>query len=542
VFRAAPLDNVEGFNTAAANAYRSTLLGAPGFGFLTALNTQPYVDYEYYGVNAEATLNTAIGALTVIPAYRKTKGSSAFVGPAFNTALNVEDDDQTSLEARLAGSLGKLDYLVGGFYFKEESFSNSEYNQEFVLPIQRYTHDSWATFGQLTAHVADRWRLIGGVRYTHDKKSMDGIINNFITFCGGLPPNNITPPASFATCAAPSALPRYPNFLNVPDTVAWLTTSGWISPSTTITATPQVFPLLNGLGTILKTYAPVVATREFSRTTYKASSEFDLTDSNLLYLTFETGYRAGGLQLAEGRPNYGPEFLDAFTLGSKNRFFDDRLQVNVEGFYWKYRDQQITYFTVDPNGTLLNSNENAGRVTIKGADVDAIVMPTQSTTLSARVQYLDAKYNELHLYTAAPRDNFNCPFTLRGDLAGGQPVKDFDCSGKQAVFAPEWTVNLGVEQSVAIGGFDLIGSVASAWRDEQNGGFEFLDFERIPSYWTTDVNLTLRPRDGGWSVGAYALNVEGERRIAFPQLAPTGQAVATFTAPRTYGVRFGMDF
>lgn len=562
-FTASPFDLYEGMNTAAANAYRNTLLGAPGFGFLQSMNAQPFIDMEYWGVNGELNATTGIGKLTVITAYRADKGSVAFNGPGFNTAVNIVNDNQTSVEARLAGRVGPLDYIVGGFFLNDNSFASNEFNQEFVLPIQRYNHNtkSWAGFGQLTYNVTDRFRLLGGLRHTQDTKKMDGIINNFITFCGGLPPANLTPPASFPNgCAAPNALPRYPNFLSTGDTINWLVANGWISATATDQANPQVFPLLNGRGTILKTYSPVVATRKFNRWTWKASAEFDVSPQNLLYATYETGYRAGGMQLAEGHPTYEPEYLDSFTVGSKNRFFDNKVQLNLEGFWWKYRDQQITYFTVDSSGTLINSNENAGRVDIKGVDADLIVKPTRNTTLSAKVQYLDSNYKDLHLYTAAPRDNIGCPFTLMtyGSnprypasttnpagtqvLAGGAPVKDFNCSGHQGVFAPKWTVNLGAEQVVPVGNLELVGRVDTAWRDAQWGGFEFLAFERIPAYWTTDASLTLRAAKGGWSLSAYVLNIEDKRRYLFPQQSPIGMAVTTLSAPRTWGVRFGADF
>ena len=52
-FTAAPLGQFDGFGTAAANAYRTTQLGAPGFGFLSALNTPIYIDNAFWGVNAE---------------------------------------------------------------------------------------------------------------------------------------------------------------------------------------------------------------------------------------------------------------------------------------------------------------------------------------------------------------------------------------------------------------------------------------------------------------------------------------------------------
>ena len=544
-FAASPLDQFEGMGTAAANAYRSTLLGAPGFGFLTPMNTKPYLDMDYWGINAEINADLGFAELTVVPAYRKSKGSVAFNGPAFNTAVNVTDDKQTSFEARLAGKAGSVDYITGVYYLKDDSFANNVFNQEFVLPIQSYNQKttSKAVFGQLTFNASDSLRFLAGARYTRDSKDMDGIINNFITFCGGLPPGNAVPPASFGVgCQVPGALPRYPNFLNTAGTIAWLASNGWIPGNATDAPNVQVFPILTGKGMILKTYNPVVAVRNFSRATYKGSVEFDVTPDSLLYATYETGYRAGGMQLAEGRPTYEPEFLDSFTVGSKNRFLDNRLQVNVELFNWKYKDQQITYFTVDTSGTLINSNENAGRVDIKGIDVDVVAKLGSRTTLGAQVQFLDAKYKDLHLYTAAPRDNINCPFTLTGRFAGGAPVKDFNCSGQDGLYAPKMTFNLGLEHVVDVGNLELAGRVDTAWRDSQNGGFEFSAFQRIKSQSTTDLNLTLRHPEKGWSVGAYVLNLEDKRRMMFPQIAPTGQAVANYSAPRTYGLRVSAKF
>ncbi|MDE2435565.1 MAG: TonB-dependent receptor [Sphingomonadales bacterium] len=545
------LDSSEGLGTATANAFRTTNLGAPGFGFLAPMNTTPYIRYTYWGVNAELNAETGIGKLTVIPAYRESDGSSSFSGPAFNTAYAKENDKQFSLETRLSGKTGMVDYVVGGFYFNEKVKNVGEYNQEFVLPIQSYDHktESWAAFGQLTAHLGDKFRLIGGARYTHDNKSIDGIINNFITFCGGIPP--VTPPASFGVgtlpggCANPGALPRYPNFTTTTDTVAWLIANGWIASGSTDAAHPQVYPLLSGAGVILKTYNPVVASGTYSRVTWKASAEYDVGPQNLLYATVETGYRAGGFQLAEGRPSYKPEYITAYSVGSKNRFLNNKVQLNLEAFLWKYRDQQITYFTVDSSGTLINSNENAGRLTIKGVDADLIVKPTRTTTLNAKVQYLDSQYDNLHLTTAPPRNNIACPMTLTGQLLsdGVTPIMDFNCSGKPGLFSPKWTVNLGAEQVVPVSGaMELVGSVNTSWRDAQWGGFEYLAFEHIPAYWTTDLNLALRSSNGGWSIGAFVYNLEDKRRIARPQSSPIGLAMANYTAPRTYGLRLSAEF
>lgn len=544
-FVSSGLAQSEGFNSEASRAWISTQLGGPGLDFRRPMQSDPSQDITYWGVNAEFNLQTGIGKLTVIPAYRKTRERSEFYGPAFNTGNVREDTKQSSLEARLAGKAGMFDYVVGGFYFNETIDANNIYNQEFVLPIQTYTAktESLAAFGQLTAHVSDRVRLVGGARYTHDKKTVNGLINNIIAVC-----NESAPPFCIGQ------MPHLPNFFNADDAIGWLGSNGFINtnvaispPSNTTKSGQIIYPIVNGAnGIILKTYNNINDTDTFSRVTWKASAEFDVTPTSLVYATVESGYRAGGIQMVDSplKEKYKPEFITAYTIGSKNRFLNNKLQVNLEGFIWKYRDQQITYFTVDSNGTLISSNENAGRSTIKGFDVDVIVKPASGTTLGAKVQYLDSKYEELTLTSAIPFDNFNCPVSgSAGTTSNGSPIISYDCSGKQLLYSPKWTVNLSAEQVVPLGNdLELVANVDTAWRDSQWAAFEFLDFERVPAYWTTGASVSLRAPEGAWGLTAYVQNIENERRNLTPQSSPMGVAVAHYSAPRTYGLRFSANF
>jgi len=553
----APLDNREGLNTPAANAYRQTLLGPPGFGFLDPMNTQQNLDYTYWGVNAEMKLDTGIGEFTLIPAYRKTTGSSLFYGPGFNTANFNEKYDQFTTELRLSGKRGMFDYVLGGFYFDENIRGNNNFNQEFVLPLQDYKAgtQSWATFGQLTANITSRFRLIGGLRYTHDRKTMDGVQTTFVALCGGSPP--LTPPASFAAgCAGYQAngqsnLPHFPNFLQPRDTYDWLVASGYIPGSIPYTDGLQVFPVISYTPTngasrsiILKSVQSVDDQRTFSKVTWRAATEFEITDKNLLYASVETGYRAGGLQIGGGRSDYEPEYITAYTIGSKNRFFNNQLQVNLEAFYWKYKNQQITYFSYSAtSGTVANTNENVGRSTIKGFDIDTTFKPFSRTTLSAKVQYLDTKYQDLILQTLAPRDNYNCPRTVTDIMTPTGPVIQFDCSGRPLLQSPKWTINLGAEQVVPLSdGLELVGSVYSAWKDKYWTNFNYLDFMLAPAYWSTSANLTLQDSGGRWSIGAFVNNIEGDRRLVQASASPIGFATGTYSPPRTYGLRLRADF
>ena len=71
----------------------------------------------------------------------------------------------------------------------------------------------------------------------------------------------------------------------------------------------------------------------------------------MLFATVASGYKSGGFFPAVPAPDnsFGPEELTAFTLGSRNRFLDGRLQVNLEAFYWRYRDKQERYVGLTPS-------------------------------------------------------------------------------------------------------------------------------------------------------------------------------------------------
>ncbi|MFV0644360.1 MAG: TonB-dependent receptor [Sphingomonadaceae bacterium] len=541
-FIAAPTDNSEGLNTPAANAYRQTVMGAPGFGLLDPMNREQIVHYKYYGVNAEINYETGIGTFTIIPAYRVSDGYSYFSGPAFNMAYAKEKDEQFSLEARLAGSAGIIDYVVGGFYFDESIENTGEYNQEFVLPMQTYTSGtkSIAGFGQLTANITDTFRAVGGIRYTRDKKEIDGSITNYIAFCS-------LPPVPRPECRAPGVLPHFPNFTDSATAFNWLITNGFLAPGTVLDESlgVQVWPnqMLPG-GFIQRTTNSPSDSGSFSKVTWKAGVEYDVAPDSLLYAQVETGYRAGGFQLAEGNTTYKPETITAYTIGSKNRFWDNKVQFNVELFYWKYKNQQITYFTIDEaTDTLINVTQNVGKSDIKGFDIDAIFKPFDNTTLTGKVQYLDTKYKDLHLITAPPRDNYNCPVTNTGRTTNtGAPILDFDCSGRPLIFSPKWSVNMGIEQVIPLGDWDLVADVNTSWRSKQYGQFNFLDFQLINSYWQSNASLTLKSLDQNLNIGVFVNNIEDNRQITFPQASPIGFASANYTAPRTYGVRFGAQF
>jgi len=398
---------------AGANDIRGGVLHTPSFAFFQPIAAEDlYQDNSWTGFMAEINYELDAGTFTLIPAYRESDQDYTFVGPGFAPAKTNEQNEQVSVEARFTTNLdGPLNGIAGFFYIDEEIDTSTVFAQNYTSPIQNYENggDSWAVFGQATFDVTETFRLNAGVRYTEDNKFARGISDTFVTFCGGPPPSGFfqTPPASFANGCASGQMPVHPVETDRDAFIAHFVDAGIIPPGSEATVPgmgpPPVYPFVSIPGNNTPFLGMMVNVGEgfleseldYSEVTYRVGVEMDWGDSNLLYAGFETGYRAGGVDLSLAAPTYDPEYIDAFTIGSKNRFFDDTLQVNAEAFYWKYDGQQVTYFTtLDSASAFPIANADA---TIQGLDIDVIWAATANTTIYGNAQFLDATYDSLTL-------------------------------------------------------------------------------------------------------------------------------------------------
>ena len=86
-------------------------------------------------------------------------------------------------------------------------------------------------------------------------------------------------------------------------------------------------------------------------------------------------------------PVVEPEKIDAYEIGLKSDWLDDRLRVNIAAFQYDYSNlqQQIYQF-----GGIFSIN--AAEARIKGVDVEIVARPLPDLTLSLSANYLDPKY------------------------------------------------------------------------------------------------------------------------------------------------------
>ena len=513
----------DGVYSAPEQSYLQRFMASPAGRDSGPVSPYPFINNKLYGVNAQIDYDTPYGKLTLIPAWRPSSINDLSDAAGFIAATR-EDDEQYSTELRFAGNrISIFDYTFGALYYHEREKGVFAANLQSLATYETYTTftDAYAGFARATAHLTDKLRLVGGVRYTSNQKSFDGTSDRLAIVCTLLALGKTCPtapliPFSYAANQQPLPVPA---------------TNGGVVPV---------------LGT-----GAIVSRADFNqnsailndRTTYRGAVEYDVTPRSLLYGSVETGFRSGGFSLAVGYGTYRPEYITAYTVGSKNRFFDNRLELNLEGFVWNYRSQQVSHLGLDLSGNNANFTQNIGRSINEGAEVEGRFLLTPSTELSANMQYLDATYGNFVYQAPATNGvppNVGCAVSVD---TTNTALRNVNCSGKPSFNSPKWTLNLGVQQTLRFGDYKVVGYVATQYLTSRYIGFEYLPSELAPAVFQTNGQITFSPDYAKWSLSVFVQNLENNRYPIQAIVNTAASVVSTINAnPRTYGARVSYKF
>ena len=306
-------------------------------------------------------------------------------------------------------------------------------------------------------------------------------------------------------------------------------------------------------------------------------------EENQLYFTVGNGFKSGGFALGESGSRvrtrtsldtYQPEHIWAFMLGSKNTFFDDRLTLNVEGYFYNYRDQQ----QVLVDGLSLRTDNADSEMT--GIDVEFDAEPIPGLRFDGTFSWMDTEFTD---YDAVdPLDvivssNCRAEASTPGFQAPFPGCTLTDYSGNELTRSPEFQYSIGAEYDIYLGRFGtLTPRVQYYWQDDT----WFRPFNRtaansgpnapcpIPggnrtgcsnglllgaadgrdlqaSYHFTDVKLIWTSPTSNWTAEAFVQNIEDE--VVYQNLLVStpildSPQMAWYGHPRIYGFRVGFRF
>ena len=263
--------------------------------------------------------------------------------------------------------------------------------------------------------------------------------------------------------------------------------------------------------------------------TGKAGLNFYVSDDMMTYASYSRGYKAGGYNTTQ-LASYDPEYVDAYELGLKSRWFDNRLQANFAAFYYDYTEKQDIQRTLVAGLPGLPLLTNASAATVKGLELEAEALITDALKVDLAVGYLDATFDEYF--------NFDTAYPALGLQ---------DLSGNSLAYAPEWKAAFGAEYEWALPGNwgDLSARADYSYTDERwVNAFNrpadpgvLTDGDLLDSYSLVNARLSWRNADDNWQVDVYGRNLTDEvvKTHVFEASGPS--AVGTFLPPRTYGLK-----
>ncbi|MBN8845909.1 MAG: TonB-dependent receptor [Sphingomonadales bacterium] len=138
----------------------------------------------------------------------------------------------------------------------------------------------------------------------------------------------------------------------------------------------------------------------FNEWTGRAVLDWKLTPDNLIYASYSRGYKSGGINpplqpIFAVDEAFSSEIVNSFEIGSKNRF--GALQLNLTGFYYKYKDLQLSRIVAR---TSVNDNVDAD---IYGVEAEAVITPSPDFVVNLGASYLHTKVSSDKLL-GNPRD------------------------------------------------------------------------------------------------------------------------------------------
>jgi len=452
-----------------------------------------------YGVSAEFSYDLDWANLIALTGYKvtdwKNSTTAGWYGGVdnFDFIQNTKDKFFTQ-EIRLSSAPSSLiSWVLGGYYshlsqtaltqynYVQNTFSPDDFYQAF--PLTSSTARSAAIFADLTVPVPglDGFSLVGGLRYTHETKRARGLVETG-TISTGIP---------------------------FPGTIE---TGGRTS---------------------------------LDRVTWKAGFKYQVTPDNLLFFTASSGFKSGGINIlpseAGSLVTYKPELITAFEVGTKNTFFNNRLQVNASLFRYDYKNYQAYVFWRPGTGAPANIMNgtffpivNSQTATFKGGELSVRWRPSRNDNLGISVNLLDNTFDDFVL---------NLPYS--------DPI---DFSHTPVFLSPRSTIRLDYERGmdlangdrITIGGDISFVSHQTAQGNYVNGVGQTLLY-RVPAYHKTNANLNYIFKKMDLTVSAFIRNIENKAVVnsvaaGFPIPDNYFQVNYRLDAPRTYGLSLRKSF
>jgi len=458
---------------------------------------------------AEANWDLGPVTLTYLPAYRSWEQddhllqSSNFIstGVPLEQKFLTPTDTFLTQEVRVSSQNDSKVQWQGGLFYYHNELDNSNHNylanpDGTELSVLSHTSDQKDTkdlgiFAEATIPLTAAMRITLGARYDDTKVVVsEFFFDNPFSLCGT--------PLQFLIPLPPGVHCTGPGQANVPP-----------PPGDSINDVEVTFHNFN----------------------YKVRLEYDLTQKNMLYGMVSTGFRPGDAGIASHALNIvDAEKLTSFEVGSKNRFLDDSLQLNVGVYYYDYHGFRTSYIPNTPSPGDFASIRNSINLTVPatniGGELELLYRLTAQNLLGFNYNYVESKWKD-----------------KPPEFASAQPEEKraLTPSTISAFYEHMFNLRGGSSLSARIDGrFESAHLTQNLHADWLALGYgQYVD---VGSRTTGNLSCTWSSNGGRYSVSAYVRNFTDKQYIGYTVLGDPTSLLVGWTDPRTYGALLSVRF
>lgn len=481
--------------------------GAPFF-----MRDENAINFETY--QSDIIWSVGPGTLTSTTAYRKVRSGNTETGAFQRPLLTLSSGqkfNQFSQELRYAGTVGDLDFLLGGYFERNNAhiFVPTNLNLAAIgsplAPFARVTTydqraSSYSPFGQLTYQITPEFKISAGARYTVVRKTTDQALFGA----------NFIPSISFDTSRQ----------------------------QVEAASNPAITPLIrNVLGGTVHTFTGIRTREEHFQP--QVVAQYDFAPRNMLFLKYVKGAKAGGVDAtytgnatlaSPTQAQFAPEEAESFESGFKGLVLDGTLEYALTAYNTTFTDLQTSAFV----GTVLFVT-NVGKARTRGVEFEVHARPVKGLSIDATANYQEAKYLSFP----------NAPCTVaQTPLPPAAPAPcTQDLSGAPTPFNSKFSGSFGVGYELpVIDGYRLNGGWSLVYRSRYNTSTNNDRLGEQKSTVTVDAHLDLKPDQGWWTLSLFGRNLTDEKYKEYSVAAPLirGGFNTYLSRGRQIGLRLGV--
>ena len=280
-------------------------------------------------------------------------------------------------EIRLAGDIpdSGIHYIIGANYYHdsslEENFWDDTFSSALVnLGIDLFTVRSRqkghgkAIFASVDWDVSDQLTLSGGIRYSEDYHQAQTCLYDSGNGKGA------------------ASIGGFISFLRAGEGLGPIT----IQPGGCLT-----------IGPVEDGFLPFDRTQSFKEhnVPWRINANYKFSPDASVYATVSRGFKSGAFPAIasfvwSSLVPVKQEQLTAYEAGFRARLFNRTFSINAAGFYYDYKDKQLTTSFIDPYCCLVYTSRNIPKSHVTGFDMDITWQPVKALTLRSALTYVDS--------------------------------------------------------------------------------------------------------------------------------------------------------